>query len=68
MDLAKVLAQLHAELDNVNAAIESLERIKEGGRRRGRPPVWLNKQRGEDPRGGPAATQQAPKRARRRPS
>jgi hypothetical protein len=28
MDLAKVLAQLHAELDNLNSAIASLERLQ----------------------------------------
>ncbi len=38
MDLAKVLQQLHEELENLNAAILSLERLQESGRRRGRPP------------------------------
>ena len=38
MDLVKVLAQLHGELDNLNAAIATLERLQQGGRRRGRPP------------------------------
>jgi hypothetical protein len=51
MDLAKVLAQLHAELENLDAAIASLERIQEGGRRRGRPPDWLVKTRGAGGRG-----------------
>jgi hypothetical protein len=37
MDLAKVLTQLHGELDDLNAAIATLERMQ-GGRRRGRPP------------------------------
>jgi hypothetical protein len=46
MDLAKVLAQLRAELQHLNAAIASLERIEEGNRRRGRPPDWLAKTRG----------------------
>ena len=41
MDLAKVLRQLHEELEALNAAIVSLERLNQGGRRRGRPPVWL---------------------------
>jgi hypothetical protein len=42
MDLAKVLVELRAELDNLDAAILSLERIKpEGHRRRGRPPKLL---------------------------
>jgi hypothetical protein len=38
MDLAKVLAHLHEELDNLNAAIATLERLQQRGRRRGRPP------------------------------
>jgi hypothetical protein len=38
MDLYKVLAQLHEELDRLNAAILSLERLQQEGRRRGRPP------------------------------
>ena len=42
MDLAKTLAQLHADLDNLNAAIASLERIQRerglsGLSQRGRP-------------------------------
>jgi hypothetical protein len=42
MDLAKVLVELRAELDNLDAAILSLERLKqEGHRRRGRPPKLL---------------------------
>jgi hypothetical protein len=46
MDLAKVLAQLRMELQNLDAAIESLERIQQGNRRRGRPPELLTKKRG----------------------
>jgi hypothetical protein len=42
MDLAKVLAELHAELENLNAAINSLERLQETPRRRGRPPGSRN--------------------------
>ena len=38
MDLAKVLAHLHEELDSLNAAIATLERLQQGSRRRGRPP------------------------------
>jgi len=37
MDLGKVLAHLHSELENLDAAIASLQRLQEGGRRRGRP-------------------------------
>ncbi len=33
MDLPKVLQQLHEELENLNAAIVSLERLQEKGRR-----------------------------------
>ncbi len=45
MDLSKVLAELHAELADLDAAIASLERIEQGGKRRGRPPLWLAKAR-----------------------
>ena len=54
MDLAKVLAQLHAELQNLDAAIASLERIRQGNRRRGRPLEWLVKTRNPGGRGKPA--------------
>jgi hypothetical protein len=35
MDLGKVLSQLHAELENINAAILSLERLQSSHRRGG---------------------------------
>jgi len=38
MDLEKVLAQLREELNNIDTAIVSLERLQREGRRRGRPP------------------------------
>ena len=41
MDLAKVLQELHEELEYLDAAILSLERLQETGRRRGRPPNIL---------------------------
>lgn len=41
MDLEKVLAQLRAELENIDTAILSLERLQRRGVRRGRPPSWL---------------------------
>jgi hypothetical protein len=44
MDLAKVLANLHEELDSLNAAIGTLERLQQGGRRRGRPPRLVEEQ------------------------
>jgi hypothetical protein len=37
MDIDKVLAQLHAELANLNAAILSLEKLQQEARPRGRP-------------------------------
>ena len=54
MDLAKVLAQLRSELANLDAAIESLERLRQTEKRRGRPPVWLTpvKKRGRPPGSG----------------
>ena len=42
MDLSKVLAQLRVELENLDAAILSLERLQQEGRRRGRPPKALS--------------------------
>ena len=42
MDLHKVLAQLREELENLDAAILSLERLQQDGRPRGRPPKALS--------------------------
>jgi hypothetical protein len=42
MDLHKVLAELREELANLDAAIGSLERLQQEGRRRGRPPKALS--------------------------
>jgi hypothetical protein len=42
MDLYKVLAQLREELENLDAAILSLERLQQEGRPRGRPPKALS--------------------------
>jgi hypothetical protein len=44
MDLTKVLANLHEELDSLNAAIATLERLQKGGRRRERPPRLVHGQ------------------------
>jgi hypothetical protein len=41
MDFEKALTQLRQELENLDAAIECLERLNRGGRRRGRPPALL---------------------------
>ena len=44
MDLAKVLSNLHEELDNLNAAIATLERLQQGSRRRSRPSTLVSEQ------------------------
>ena len=53
MDVAKILTDLRQERDQVQMAIVSLERLAMGrGRRRGRPPAWMNlkmKRRGRPP-------------------
>jgi hypothetical protein len=41
MELTKVLAQLRQELDHIDAAILSLERLQAKEMRRGRPPKAL---------------------------
>jgi hypothetical protein len=42
MDVAKILAQLKEERDQIEAAIVTLERLALGrGKRRGRPPSWM---------------------------
>jgi hypothetical protein len=41
MDLTKVLAHLRAELESLDAAIASLDRLQQGDRRRGRPLLSL---------------------------
>ncbi|MCU1238147.1 MAG: hypothetical protein JWP63_6114 [Candidatus Solibacter sp.] len=38
MDISKVLEQLRRELEHLDAAIVSLERLQQKGLRRGRPP------------------------------
>lgn len=59
MDLSEVLAQLRQELADLDSAILSLERLQEGGRRRGRPPGRPANEKdtgsraGEDPTPGP---------------
>ncbi|MGA2275089.1 MAG: hypothetical protein ABSH00_16155 [Bryobacteraceae bacterium] len=41
MDVAKILDELKAERLRLEIAIESLERLALGRRRRGRPPGWM---------------------------
>jgi hypothetical protein len=41
MDIKRILAELHADRQNINQAITALEHV--GGRkRRGRPPKWMS--------------------------
>jgi hypothetical protein len=52
MEVAKILADLRQEREQLEEAILSLERLARGrGRRRGRPPAWMSeaKRRGRPP-------------------
>ena len=52
MDVAKILADLRQEREQIEEAILSLERLAQGrGKRRGRPPSWMSeaKKRGRPP-------------------
>ncbi len=52
MDVAKMLADLRQEREQIEEAILSLERLARGrGKRRGRPPAWMQevKKRGRPP-------------------
>ncbi len=61
MDIAKILAELREERQNLDDAIVVLERLARGrGRRRGRPPAWLSA-------ATEAARGEAPKRRGRPP-
>jgi len=48
MDLAKVLQQLHEELENLNAAILSLERLQESGKNRDKDSSWMGEISGNE--------------------
>jgi hypothetical protein len=41
MDLTKAIAELYRERQAIAEAIQVLQRLGGGGRRRGRPPKWL---------------------------
>jgi hypothetical protein len=58
MDLSKVLDQLRRELDHLNAAILSLERLQTKVTRRGRPPRALGGLRKVQPAPRPGARRQ----------
>ena len=63
MDLSKVLEQLRRELEHLDAAILSLERLQAKTTRRGRPPRILSELRKAQPEGSPVLRQ-----ARRNPT
>ncbi len=49
MDVAKMLAELRQEREQIEEAILTLERLAQGqGKRRGRPPSWLTEARKRD--------------------
>lgn len=50
-DRARIIAELRAELAQIEEAIISLERLAKQGSRRGRPPAWMPSR----PPAGPAA-------------
>jgi len=52
MDVMKMLTELRQEREHLEEAILTLERLARGrGKRRGRPPAWMNtiKRRGRPP-------------------
>lgn len=52
MDVTKILIELKQEREQLEEAIQSLERLARGrGKRRGRPPSWMavEKRRGRPP-------------------
>jgi len=50
MDIMKMLSDLRSERAQVEEAIMTLERLARGrGKRRGRPPAWMQKKRGRPP-------------------
>jgi len=60
MDIEKVLAELHRELARIDEAIDTLERLRQGHPRRGRPPRWLREVRGGSSRRHPASKPKRP--------
>jgi hypothetical protein len=55
MDVNKILDELRSEHQQLGEAILSLERLAAGGKRRGRPPAWLQAAQGKGP-GRPAGS------------
>ncbi len=64
MDVAKMLADLKDEREQIEEAILTLERLAQGrGKRRGRPPIWLIEARKRNPEGAvvPSPVKPGPK-------
>ena len=58
MDVHKILAELYAERDRLDAAIAAMEGLAtDGQRRRGRPPKWLVEARKHKETGGKSPAQ-----------
>jgi hypothetical protein len=54
IDVAKILEELKQEKEQLEQAINTLERLAQGrGPRRGRPPAWLSETSGPKRRGRP---------------
>ncbi len=64
MDVAKMLADLKDEREQIEEAILTLERLAQGrGKRRGRPPLWLLEARKRNPEAAGAPGNGAPVKA-----
>lgn len=66
MDVTKMIAELQAQLQQINEAIFTLERLAQGNtaKRRGRPPKWISEVRSElSPEVAPAKRGRPQKRA-----
>lgn len=62
MDVAKMLADLRQEREQIEEAILSLERLARGrGKRRGRPPSWMAEVAPVKKRGRPPGSKNKPK-------
>ena len=66
MDVNKILEELRNEHAQLGEAILSLERLAAGGRRRGRPPAWLQAAQERGPVKAAAAPAPAPAKKRGR--
>jgi hypothetical protein len=62
MDVAKMIADLRQEREQVEEAIVVLERLASGrGKRRGRPPAWMTTLNTTKKRGRPPGSKNQPK-------